>query len=484
MRNYILLLEITSSLITLQEIFLVTPPESKPALEAALSQNPHLTSLPSPKPDILAPEDLTNTSGTAEIFRIKEVRDALTTDFVVLPCDLVCELNGMTFLSEWMSIQAGFSGAAGGISEQTGQKIPFGSGGENIRRRGGMGVWYNTKGEDAIKGEETNFIATIPLQGPNAAPSKSSVRNNIAELVYSVTTDTLDEDIEEQKTFQLGQSVFAASGKFTLRSGFRDAHIYFMPYWALDVLQNVELDNLNEDVVGKWAKATWHEKTRNELGITNVLGAASSEGTQGSVASSDNIKEQREVADYCSTRDTWKSSDVVVPPMLAYTHLQKPSEPLIRRVDTTEVLLATSLRFAKLAATSSLPAGSKASPYAHPFKIAHQENLPRQTRVEATSCLVAENVTIEEKCNIKETVIGPGCSIGVGARLIKCLLMDDVVIGENVSLSGCVIGPRSKIEGGPRMSQDKTDLRDCEVQGRLVVPWGSKSIPSDELFYF
>src|SRR5271167_2314798 len=96
---------------TLTGITLITPPASASALSAALNTNPHLTSLPSPKPNLLAPERLDQTTGTAEIFRLPQVRAAITGDFIVLPCDLVCELGGESLLETWMIKQAGLGGA-------------------------------------------------------------------------------------------------------------------------------------------------------------------------------------------------------------------------------------------------------------------------------------------------------------------------------------------------------------------------------------
>lgn len=53
--------------------------------------------------------------------------------------------------------------------------------------------------------------------------------------------------------------------------------------------------------------------------------------------------------------------------------------------------------------------------------------------------------------------------------------MDYTTIGNNVTLSGCVVGSRSHIQGGGRKDPDKTDLRDCEVQGGYVMAWGTEA---------
>ena len=81
------------------DITMITPPASKATIAAALAQNPYLTSLPSPTPDLLAPADLEHTTPTAELLRLPEIQAVIESDFLLLPCDLVCDISGDTFLS-------------------------------------------------------------------------------------------------------------------------------------------------------------------------------------------------------------------------------------------------------------------------------------------------------------------------------------------------------------------------------------------------
>jgi hypothetical protein len=196
-----------------------------------MSQNPHLTSLPAPRPEILAPKDLTHETGTGDLFRLPEVQGAIKGDFIVLPCDLVCELDGTLLADAWMVEQAGFPGAVAG-SQEIGGKTAFGAGGELVGRRGGLGVWYQTKGEGSKKGEETDFIATTPMPTPIVPAPVDSIRRDIANLVYSVPTDTLNDITEENKTFPVRHSLIRKHARVRMLTTHRDAHIYFFPYWV------------------------------------------------------------------------------------------------------------------------------------------------------------------------------------------------------------------------------------------------------------
>ncbi|KAE8864359.1 hypothetical protein PTNB29_04323 [Pyrenophora teres f. teres] len=481
-------------------ITIVTPSESLEAIEAAMSQNPHLTTLPSPKPDILAPKGLSHQTSTGELFRLPEIQNAIKSDFIVLPCDLVCELDGTALADAWMVEQGGFAGASGGL-DHNGGKIPFSAGGEKLGRRGGLGVWYQTKGEGSRKKEETDFIATTPLPTPTVPVPTDSLRRNISKLVYSVPTDTLNDITEENKTFPLRHSLIRKHARIKMLTTHRDAHIYIFPYWVLEMIKkNEKFDSISEEVLGWWAKAGWQEGLGEKLGLRQILQGEDEESDHGSQV----IEEEIDVSKFSTTLSGGDKTDdttvptplasrvtkssiipesakslttnnkLVVPPILAYVQPSSPTEPLIRRVDDSHLLLTVSLHLAKLLSIEEVGRDA-ASPFAHAHKIAHKDSIPRKCRVEAENSLLADNVIVEEKTNIKESVIGPNCKISEGARLLRCLLMDGVEIGPNVQLTDCILGRRCKMEGGDAKDGDKTVLKDCEVQDGQVVEWGTEA---------
>ena len=420
----------------------------------------------------------------------------------MLPCDIVCELEGLSLLEAWMVQEAGFGGASGGYSE-SGQLVPSGIGGEQKGRRGGLGVWYSTKQvENAVKGEQTDFIATTPLEPPLVPPPRSSLRQHLEEVVISMPTDSLNDIVEANKGFPMRHGLLRRFSQVKMRSSVRDAHIYFFPYWIKDmVAKNNRFDSIGEDVVGWWAKAGWQVGLGEKLGLREVLQPQDSqENEPNGLANSINpLPQEVDVASYSttcmlltkndqlpsktfasrvqhpsiSTRPLLLPNPLTIPSILAYIQpTSESSSLLIRRVDTAELLRHVSLLLAKQPSTDNAGASS---PFAHPSKIAHPESLPKQCRVESENSLLDANVTVAEKVNIKQCVIGTNCSIGSGSRLQGCVLMEGVTVGENVQLSDCILGPRSKIEGGARTDADKTVLKNCEVQGNFIVPWGSKS---------
>jgi translation initiation factor eIF-2B subunit gamma len=454
---------------------LIAPPSSAPAITAAMNTNPHLTGLPLPKPILLAPAALDQNTGTAQIFRLPEVREIVKGDFIVLPCDLVCELGGETLIESWMVKEAGLGGSIGGGHEFTGPKMAIG--GKKGGRRGGLGVWYETKGETVFKGEETDFIATSPVEAGPVPPSKSSLLSHVSKLVYSVPTDTLNDLVEQKKgNFPIRHALLRAHSRVRMLSSHRDAHIYVFPEWVMDMInRNEHFDSIGEDVIGWWAKAGWQEGLADKLGLREIIDNPNPMG------SDENLLENAptDEIDFASLSTTSTSklhstgalqpkSKLVVPPILAYIHPSKSNNPipLIRRVDTAPLLLSISLQLAKLESIEQAGRDA-ASPFAHQSKVAYPEGIASKTTVTRPDCLLAENVTVEEKSSIKECVIGANCQIKQGAKLTRCVLMDGVVVGKGCKLTGCILGRRSEIG-------DDSILQDCEVQENLLVEPHSK----------
>ncbi|KAH6656884.1 nucleotide-diphospho-sugar transferase [Truncatella angustata] len=436
------------------DITLICPPSAAKAIQTALKTNPFLTGLPHPRPDLLAPNDLDLSTGTAEILRLPEVRQVLTSDFVVLPCDLVCELGGDKLLQAWM-VRA---------------TAPYQ---EPPQASGGLGVWYETKTATPVKGEETDFIATTPLSQPVTPTSKDSLLRHLSKLALSIPTDSLKDLTEEKKGFPIRHGLMRKHPKLRMLTSHRDAHVYILPHWILELIaENGRLETIGEDVIGWWAKSSWQDGLAEKLGFPNVLSSTVGDfsGREKGISSpfsegeaSPTIEVSPLSPEGSKKRNTLASATTrrhVVPPVLAYVQPSDPNAPLIRRVDTAQLLLAVSLQLAKLPSVEE--AGADASIFAHARKVAWPEGVKPRTTITKQDSLVADNVTVEEKTSIKECVVGANCQIKEGAKLFQCVLMDGVVVGKGCKLTRCILGKRSDIGEG-------SILTECEVQENLLV---------------
>ena len=344
------------------DITLICPPSASNAMNSAFSINPSLTSLPLPKPDIVSPKDLDFNTGTAKILCLAEVRDLVKLDFVVLPCDLVCELGGDKLLQAWMIKAASLAHLVGhgGFAD-----------GHGTRHSGGLGVWYNTKTAVPVKGEETDFIATAPLPPSQPDALKGPVLSNLSRLVYSMPTDSLNDLMEEKKSLPIRHGLLRAHPRLRMYTAHRDAHIYIFPRWIMDFINvNQRLDSIGEDVVGWWAKAGWQAGLADKLHITSLCSTRNPDDDQDSIP--DSVSSHASCAEHSAagpsdeapagpepfgqgdgrrqndSGHSWHATDV--PPILAYLHSSEgqANAPILRRVDNAQLLLATSLQLAKL----------------------------------------------------------------------------------------------------------------------------------------
>lgn len=455
-------------------ITLICPPSAYEAINTGMNTNPFLTTLPLPRPDILAPQDLDYNTGTAHLLRLPEVSNLITGDFIVLPCDLICELGGHQLLQAWM-VKA--------VSLTQMLKTAAFTNGSPVQHTGGLGVWYDTKSAAVVKGEETDFMTTSPLP-PSSVPSpKESLLPNLSKLVTSMPTDSLNDKLDQDGALSMRHSLLRAHPRVCTRANHRDAHIYIFPRWVLDFIKdNDRLETIGEDVVGYWAKAGWQhglatklrikeacepEVEAEEIDASQVTPRESSPESQSEVKSLTSPIQSSTADKIAADIKERETQPFEVPPMIAYTHTNSASGKLIRRADTAPLLLSLSLQLAKLPALDELD-GEEASPFAHARKISYPEGVKSRTTISKQDCLIAENTTVEEKTSIKECVVGANCTINEGAKLAQCLIMDGVTIGKACKLTRCVLGKRCVIGDG-------SILTDCEVQENLIVEKRSKS---------
>lgn len=376
--------------------------------------------------------------------------------------------------------------------------------------KGGLAVYYPTHGLETIshKKDETDFIATVPLETPTVPPPQGSLRPNIEQLAIAMPTDTLNDKVEDGKGFlQLRSQLSGKYGRVKIKTKHRDAHVYIFPKWVKDyAARNAKFDSISEDVLGWWAKAQWQVGLGEKLFLDEALGQ---------VADSSEDMESPQLEDPITDAATLSTTKAVsppgrptqlasrvggsasavsidsleVPPLLAYvqpTPVANTSQPLIRRVDNSHALLNVSLFLAK----------QQSHQLGHEHKIHPTAILAQQARVSQEDSLIAENVKIGFRSNIKESIVGANCEIGAGARLTRCLLMDGVTVGDGVHMVGCIIGRRARIEGvkpqeqpaesaegdkkkkakkGDDDDDERTKLTECEVAPNFVVEAGTEA---------
>lgn len=497
-------------------ITLVTPPSANATFAAALAQNPYLTSLPSPSPNLLSPKGLEFTTPTAELLRLPEVQDVIESDFLLLPCDLVCSISGDAFLESYLTSMGGLGGV--GATEtsfaNSSSTQNFSLGGEGSGRRGGLSIWYNTADrEESVKGEECDFMGTVKLDSKNAIPMPQHSElpeGSLRKLVWTTPMSELWDQVEQDKSWKIRQSLLRKYGSVKCMTRFRDSHIYFFPHWVKQfAVLNEDFESVSEDLVGTWAKAEWRKPSyRAKFGAREVFGSkkaqmedsqqierpieddidlmslSSTQVTQHIPNTTEDPRPTAQLAsrvqagpdgnilspDLGAEDDPESASGVIpiVPPILSFVLPSDPSTPLLRRVDTTPLLLSVSLLLAKLPSIEEIAVKSgSVSPFAHASKVAGTASIAQKTTISRSDTLIDSNSSIATQCVIKNSCIGSNVSIGQGARITGCVIMDGATIGEKCVLTGTVIGKKAKIGKG-------CTLNNCEVQDGNAIGGGTE----------
>lgn len=498
------------------DITLITPPMSKEPIAAALAQNPYLTSLPSPSPDLLAPEALEFTTPTAELLRLPEVQAVIQSDFVLLPCDLICDISGDTFLETYFTRLAGPGGlgsSPGSGFDKSRSELLSGGGGRRCRQ-GGLSVWYNTiNREESVKGEEGDFMCTTKLDPDHEIPAakQSSVQSPgiLRKLVWTMPMSELWDQCEEDKSWKIRQSLLRKHGAIKCMTKYRDSHIYFFPYWVKEFAKlNEDFESVSEDLVGTWAKAEWRKSSYRARFGARKLFSQKSGAERGDVPSHERpIEEEIDLLSLSSTQITShppaksqppirtarlasrvhadpednilspddgsqageETSPVpLVPPILSHILPSDADAPLVRRVDTTPLLLSVSLSLAKLPSIEeSIAAKSPVSPFSHPSKVHATTTIAPRVTISRSDSLIDSNSTIATQCVIKSSVIGASVAIGTGTRITGCVIMDGATIGDKCVLTNTVVGKKAKVS-------NKCSLVGCEVQDGNIVGVGTE----------
>ena len=80
-------------------------------------------------------------------------------------------------------------------------------------------------------------------------------------------------------------------------------------------------------------------------------------------------------------------------------------------------------------------------------------------------CIVNAGTQFGEKCSVKRSVVGAGCHVGSGVKLVNCVVMNRATIEDGATVQGSVIGPRAVIGAG-------ASLRECLVEAEFEVEEG------------
>ncbi|KAJ6263512.1 hypothetical protein Dda_2076 [Drechslerella dactyloides] len=148
--------------------------------------------------------------------------------------------------------------------------------------------------------------------------------------------------------------------------------------------------------------------------------------------------------------------------------------PLIRRVDSLALYLATCLELARNPLANEQPISSTA--------IIHM-----RANVSSIDSKVGEGSKVDEKVLVKRSVIGKNVHLSKMTKIQGSVVLDGTSIGAGTKLEGCVIGRFVKLGAGIQLTNcqvaEGVELRDGTIEKDKLVTESSQESSDEEGFF-
>ena len=73
-----------------------------------------------------------------------------------------------------------------------------------------------------------------------------------------------------------------------------------------------------------------------------------------------------------------------------------------------------------------------------------------------SGCMIGADSSIGDKCSVKRSVIGRGCSFGSNVKIINSVLMDGVYVGDNCHVQNSIVCGGCTLQAG-------VEVKDCQI---------------------
>ncbi|KAG5440227.1 hypothetical protein PCANB_001797 [Pneumocystis canis] len=202
----------------------------------------------------------------------------------------------------------------------------------------------------------------------------------------------------------------------------RDAHLYIFKKWVLDlIIQNERISSIQEDLIPLLVKCQYQSLLLERYNIKEI------------------VSRYNHIHNFTLDNSTDEKLVKVISYLL-------PDDRYCLRSNTVQA-------YTDLNRNVSLLKKIRVSASA---KVA-------QKVIIGTDSLVGENTKIDERCNVKKSVIGANCILGKSVTIVNSIIMDNVRIEDGVRLDGCIVCINSIIGS-------KSKLKNCCISGSYEVP--------------
>ncbi|KAG0265289.1 hypothetical protein DFQ27_000695 [Actinomortierella ambigua] len=327
-------------------------------------------------------EVVDDNTGTAEA--LTQIKDKITTDFIVMSCDMLTDLIPHQFLDTHRS--AGPAVTAMFFEPSKAEGGPSGS----------------SKAREVVQ-----------YVGVDACNS---------QLVYLNNSEQMDPD-----DFSLRISLLEKHPVMNMSRLLLDGHLYVFKRWVIDVISEVAqkrtLASIKAHVLPLLVKSQHHRSLAEQEGVIKAYEASQDHnlGTTKLAYSLSTTQLSEEKKKPAGRVDEWKS------PIKCQAFVL-PTGIYCRRANSIANYYEANRYFTKTTDKVRNPGASTQV----------------QTQVGADS-LIGADTKIGERSSIKKSTIGSHVTIGKNVKIVSSIVMDHAVIEDGVRLEGCILCSTSKV---------------------------------------
>ncbi|KTW30662.1 hypothetical protein T552_00377 [Pneumocystis carinii B80] len=226
---------------------------------------------------------------------------------------------------------------------------------------------------------------------------------------------------EVNEEFIVRMSMLWKYPRIYVTSTLRDSHLYIFKRWVLDlIVQNERISSIQEDLIPLLLKFQYQSLLLKRYNIKELCSR-----NYGYNLGSDSLDEK---------------------PVRVISYLL-PDNRYCLRSNTIQAYTDLNRNLSKISAEPRVCTTAKMA----------------QKVIIGADSLVGENTKIDERCNVKKSVIGANCILGKSVTVVNSIIMNNVKIEDSVRLDGCIVCVNSVIGA-------KSKLKNCCISGGYEVP--------------
>jgi translation initiation factor eIF-2B subunit gamma len=422
------------------EVIVVTTHEHKAQVDGVVEK--YGERAPTLAVDLVAVEDKKDDGsalGSADALR--EIKDKIKTDFMVLSGDLVAEC----FIHDIADVHRTSNAALTMLlKKEVAEEDPKKAGGGGGGKGGSASASASSKISKPKRDDDQ-----VDFFGLSEDPGTDSDSKRVIFMSNKLDTEDRDDQLTVSK------QLLRRAPSLTLHTDLLDAHFYVFAHWVLDLLDaKKRISSIKSELVPHLVRRQFRAAAEAlpEEALASALPSELSQLPRGMSHSMAADSAQLEAGIFTASGGAGAgagaaSDDLDLVRCCAYV---LPDNAYCQRANSVSAYAAMNRELVAWPVGPSTPWGRPAGIHAK-FK----------------DCQVGEGAELGEGVVLRGCVVGRNCKIGARAQLNQCVLMENVTVGD-----GCVI-QNSVLCAETEVGKD-CNMQQCETGKGTKVPAGGK----------